>query len=554
MNRLRRSWTIVRSLAPFVMAFVRDRHRWVLVGRPRRLTEAQHRERARRLVDTVARLGPTFIKLAQVFSARADVLPEPYLSEVGRLQDNVPPVPVEAIEAVLVAEMGRPPGEIFEAFDREPLASASLGQVYRARLDGQEVAVKVLRPGVDELIAVDLDISFRILFFLNILFPNHHVRALTAVFREFERRIQEETDLREEAANTEQFRRLFSDDPRVRAPRVVEEYTRRRVMVSEFVQATKVDRLQDAFASGALSFARLMETLVEAYLRMMMVDGFLHADPHPGNILVEDDGTIVFLDFGMVVRVERSTRERIIRIALAAAREDVDGIINGMYELGMIDPEISRAEIRDAAVRIMDILQQVRELEPRRVQEMVQEILDTFYTWPLILPQELVYFFRAAALLEGIGFRYDPHFNGLDVVKPVVRRMGPELMTGTSRAPREVARDVLGQAEHTIRALYDLVSRAEREELRLRAHPRDVLQYERFAGLMVRRLLLGLFASVMAVVCTLVYVATHQWWILLLGNAVALFLFLVVLLIPKHLLENPLRRVREVRRSARIGR
>jgi predicted unusual protein kinase regulating ubiquinone biosynthesis (AarF/ABC1/UbiB family) len=547
-SRWRRGWTIVRSLTPFVLAFLRDRRRWVLMGGPRRRSYEDHQERARRLVDTVARLGPTFIKLAQVFSARADILPEPYLSEVGRLQDAVPPVSAALIEPVLEAELGTSIAEAFERFDREPLASASLGQVHRAMVGGEEVAVKVLRPGVEELIAVDLDISFRLLFFLNVLFPNHHIRALTAVFREFEKRIAEEIDLRQEAANTEQFRRLFAEETGVRAPRVHEAFTRRRVLVTEFIRGRKVDRLHDAFASGALSFPALLERLVETYLRMMLVDGYLHADPHPGNILVEEDGTIVFLDFGMVVHVERSTRDRIMQIAVAAARDDVDGVINGMYELGMIDPEISRSEVRDAAVHIMEILQNAREMEHRRVQEMVQEILDTFYAWPLMLPQELVYFFRATALLEGIGLGYDPAFNGLDAVKPVVSRMSGEILAGSIKAPGAIARDVLGQAEHTIRALYDLVNRAEREELRLRAHPRDVLQRERFLGLMVRRLLLGIFASVMAIVTTLIFVATRNYFILVTGNLTALFLFLLVLVIPKHLLESPLRRAREARR------
>jgi len=321
------------------------------------------------------------------------------------------------------------------------------------------------------------------------------------------------------------------------------------VLVTEFIRGRKIDRLHDAFASGALSFPLLLERLVETYLRMMLVDGYLHADPHPGNILVEEDGTIVFLDFGMVVHVERSTRDRIMQIAVAAARDDVDGVINGMYELGMIDPEISRSEVRDAAVHIMEILQNAREMEHRRVQEMVQEILDTFYTWPLMLPQELVYFFRATALLEGIGLGYDPHFNGLDAVKPVVARMRGEILASNMKAPGTIARDVLGQAEHTIRALYDLVNRAEREELRFRAHPRDVLHQERFLGIMVRRLLLGLFASVMALVATLIFVATGNYFILFSGNFVAVFLFLLVLVIPKHLLESPLRRAREARRT-----
>jgi predicted unusual protein kinase regulating ubiquinone biosynthesis (AarF/ABC1/UbiB family) len=551
--RLRRSWTIVRRLGPFVVAFLRDRRRWIVFGRARHPSAAAQRDRAERLVSAIASLGPTFIKLAQVLSARADILPEPYLSEIGRLQDAVPAVPAEAIEHVIANELGRPPAEIFDDFDRTPLAAASLGQVHRARLDGEEVAVKVIRPGVERLVELDLDISFRILFWLNVLFPNHHVRALTSVVREFDRRIHEELDLRREAENTERFRRHFASDPRVGAPRVLERFTRASVLVTEFVHGTKVDRLQEKFASGQLDFTRMMEVLTETYIRMMLVEGVLHADPHPGNILVQDDGRIVFLDFGMVVHVERSTRDRLFRLALAAARDDLDAMLNAMYELGMIDPEVSRAEVRDAAVRIMAILDQARELSPRRMQEMAAEILDTFYAFPLMLPEELVYFFRATALLEGIGIRYDPHFNGVETVKPVVKRMRGELLAATAREPRHVARDLLGQAEHTLRALHDLILRAEREELRLRAHPRDVVQQQRFVSLMVRRLLLGLFAAVMAIVTTLFYVRTGIWLVLLAGNLIALFFFLLVLVVPPHLLENPLRRTRGLR-SGRVGR
>ncbi|HUH13146.1 MAG TPA: AarF/UbiB family protein, partial [Longimicrobiales bacterium] len=331
MSRGRRTLRILRALLPFVLAFLRDRRRFVLFGGGVRRTPEHHARRAERLTATIAALGPSFIKLAQVFSARADILPEPYLSAVGRLQDRVPPDPADAIEAVILAELGRGVEELFDGFEREPVAAASLGQVHRARIGQRRVAVKVLRPGVAELVALDLDISFRILFLLNVLFPNHHVRALTTVVREFSVRVREEMDFRLEAANMAAIRRHWQGDRRVRVPTVFDEYTRQRVLVMEWVDGEKIDALARRFAAGDLDFQRTMDTLAELYVRMTLVQGFLHADPHPGNIMVAADGTLVFLDWGMVVGLGQATRERIMRIAFAIGREDLDGMISGMY-------------------------------------------------------------------------------------------------------------------------------------------------------------------------------------------------------------------------------
>lgn len=549
MTRWRRGFVVFRRLLPFVLAFVRDRRRFLLFGGPARRTPDQHRHRAERLTATIAALGPTFIKLAQVFSARADILPEPYLGSVSRLQDQVPPDEFKAICDVIEAELGRGVRDVFADIEAQPVAAASLGQVHRARLGADVVAVKVLRPGVEELVALDLDVSFRILLVLNILFPNHHIRAVTNVVREFSVKVREEMDFREEARHIELFRKHFANDTRVRAPGIYPELTRRRLLVMEWIDGDKVDRLAHRFESGQLDFQQLMQTLSEVYMRMLLVDGFVHADPHPGNILVQEDGTIVLIDWGMAFQLSRGTRESIFRLALAAGRDDIDGMITGMYELGMIDPAISRAEIRDAAAEIIVVVARVRELGLRRVQETIRDIMDTFYTWPLMLPRELVYFFRAAALLEGIGFRYDPVFNGLETVRPVVQRMKTELLQATAREPRDLARSFVDEARAGLSAVRQLITRAEREEFRVRIHPRDLMQGERIVMLQVRRILLSIFALTIALITAITFIALRNVWMLTGGLFIALLMFLIVLFLPIHLLENPMRHARGVGRQ-----
>jgi predicted unusual protein kinase regulating ubiquinone biosynthesis (AarF/ABC1/UbiB family) len=542
---------VFTRLTPYMLAFLRDRRRFILVGSPVRRSEAHHQKRADRLADTVADLGPTFIKLAQILSARADIFPEPYLSAISRLQDQVPPDDPDTVIAVLEESLGSPVGEVFDDFDREPLAAASLGQVHAATLDGREVVVKVLRPGVEELVALDLDVSFRLLFWLNILFPNHHVRALTNVVREFSVKVREEMDFAQEADHIRRFQGFFPASSGVRAPRVVENLTRRRVLVMHRERGTKVTELQSRFDSGDLRFDDFMERLTGAYLRMMLLDGFLHADPHPGNLLVAENGDIVILDWGMVLDVPRWTREAILNIALAVEREDLDAIINEMYGMGMISPEVSRGEIREAATEIMRIMERARDSNRERIQEIVQEIFDTFYTWPLMLPQELVYFFRTSALLEGVGLTYRPNFDGLGLVRRVVRGARDEILENTVKEPVAFAKDLLAEANTVLRSLRELLTRAEREELRVRVHPRDIQGQERFVHLQARRLLFAIFATATAVISAIVYVAIRNVWVLLAGLALSLFLFVVTVFIPTHLLENPLRHARGIRPDSR---
>ncbi|HET7586240.1 MAG TPA: AarF/UbiB family protein [Gemmatimonadaceae bacterium] len=542
-----RAAVVFWRLLPFVIAFLRDRRRWIIAGRPRRLDPQAHQHRAERLTATVASLGPTFIKLAQVFAARADIVPEPYLTQFGTLTDAVPPLPPGAVEAVIAAEFEQPVTSLFERFDPQPLAAASLGQVHRAVVDGGDVVVKVLRPGVERVVAVDLDAAFRTLFLLNVLVPNHHTRAVTAIVREFARRIEEEMDFREEAHNAELIRANFADDPRIAIPAVLPSFTRRRVLVLEYMEGTRIDRLQSRIASGEIIVETLVATIIEMYVRMMLVHGLFHADPHPGNLLVAPDGRVVLLDFGMVVRVDAETRARLLQTAMAAVRQDVDGVIAGFYELGLLDPEVDRGTVRDAARALMTIAF-TRDVKPRQIQRIVNDIMSTFYRWPITLPSELVYFGRAAALVEGLAIRYVPDFNGVQAATPVLHRMRPELMRAVMGGDsREVLRDWMAELSGVARELRDILRRAGRDELRVRAHPRDVIEMQQFISRHVRRLLLGMFAAVMAILGTLLYVAGHNVYVLAATLFLSFIFFVVIFFLPLHLLSNPFRGYRRWR-------
>jgi predicted unusual protein kinase regulating ubiquinone biosynthesis (AarF/ABC1/UbiB family) len=532
---------VTARLFPFLLAFLLDRRRFLVFGRPARRTPEQHRRRADRLVTTVAGLGPTFIKLAQVFGTRADILPEPYLGAIATLADRVPPLVPGVAEGVIEAELGRPVGALFERFDPAPLAAASLGQVHRARWEGREIVVKVLRPGVEDLVAQDLDVSFKLLFGLHVLFPNHHVRAARTIVEEFAKRIEEEMDFREEARNAETLRKNLAADPRVVVPEAIPALTTRRVLALEYVEGTRIDRLHDRLATGELRLESLVDTLAEVYLRMMLVDGFFHADPHPGNLLVDPQGRVVLLDFGMVSRVDKETRGRILRTVLAAVRQDVDGVINGFYELGILDPDVDRGTVRDAARQLLAVAAR-DDLTPRRIAVVVEQILETFYQWPLMLPSDLVYFGRAGVLVEGIGMRYDPNFNAAMVLRPVVQRMGPELLQEVLGSdPKATLRDWGVEAAGTVRVLRDLLHRVEREELKLRAHPRDVLEIQRFIAQQVRRALLAVFAFTLGLIASIVYLGTRRLEVLVLGLLVSFGMFAVIFVLPSHLFQNPLR-------------
>jgi predicted unusual protein kinase regulating ubiquinone biosynthesis (AarF/ABC1/UbiB family) len=409
---------ILWRLLPIALAFWRDHRRWLLFGAPAPRTSADHERRALRLVASLAALGPTFVKMAQLFAGRTDLLAPAYARALTTLTDQVPQVPLAEIERVIREEYGAPPSELFERFDEVPIAAASLGQVHRARLAGEEVVIKVLRPGVEALVAEDVRVSQRIIGLVERWWPNPHVVGTRVVIQEFAARVAEEMDFRQEAAHAVAIRANFAGSRSVWIPRVMEPMIRQRALVLEYCPGRRVDRLEEWVAEGRVRPDRLVREVMELYARMMLVHGLFHADPHPGNVHVADDGRIILLDFGMVVRVPLELRRQLVAAIFAAIRRDADALAESFHALGLVVTGADPAVIRRLAGTLLSVANQ-RNTTRERVELLADEVIAALYDWPIVLPSHLVYFARTASLIEGLGTHYDSHFNALAFATPI---------------------------------------------------------------------------------------------------------------------------------------
>ena len=419
---------IVFRLGPFALAFWRDYKRWFFFGAPAVRRREDHVRRADRLVTTLAKLGPTFVKLAQIFAGRTDVLAPIYAMRLTTLTDQVPGVPIAEVERIITEEYGAPPDEVFERFDRTPLAAASLGQVHRAQYAGEEVVVKVLRPGVEALVAEDVAAAKRIIGMVERWWPNPHVIGTRVVIEEFSLRVAEEMDFRLEAANAMAIGANFASRRGVWIPRVIEPLIRQRALVLEYCPGLRVDRLDAWVAAGRVKPERLVREVMELYARMMLVHGLFHADPHPGNMHVAEDGRIILLDFGMVVRVPIELRRELVAAIFAAIRKDPVELAESFHRLGLVAPGADPSTIQRLASTLLSVSAQ-RTTTRERVELLANEVLAELYDWPVILPSQLVYFARTASLIEGLGVHYDEHFNALQFATPIALSLRSLILT-----------------------------------------------------------------------------------------------------------------------------
>ena len=400
-----------------------------------------------RLRLALGQLGPSFIKLAQMLSARADLLPPAYVSELRRLQDRAPAVSFEQIQGVAEAELGRPLDQLFPRFDVTPLSAASLGQVHAAQLrDGREVTVKVLRPGVQRVIEADLQILTDLANLLPRRVPALQRYDLPGLVRRFAGQLEDELVYRLEAHNASRIREsIEAAGLKVRVPQVVPELTTRQVLTTERLYGRRVDQL----GGEVVSFDRreAAEQFARAMLRQIFLDGFFHADPHQGNVLVAEDGSPILLDFGIVGYLDPRARRLLADIVRHVYAEDVDGVVDDLFELGALGPDTDLLAVRGELSRIVSRFLGL----PRRelaIGELLSHTLRALWIHQIRVPPELSVAAKALLLTEAVCSDLDPDFDLRDLAKPVV-----EEAMSRALSPRALVDRALRAAEATARQL-----------------------------------------------------------------------------------------------------
>ena len=372
------------------------------------------------LKENLIGLGPTFIKIGQALGTRADLLPLAYIKELALLQDQVPPFPNAEAFARVEAELGRKVSEAYAEFDAEPIASASLGQVYRARLHtGEEVAVKVQRPALRENVAFDIAVLGRITRRLA-RFPSVSENAdWEGMLREFRETIAEEMDYAREGRNAERFRGNFREWRAVRVPRIHWTHTTPRVITMEFIRGTKVTDIE-GLKARRISPVKVNRLLVRAYLKQLLEDGFFHADPHPGNLLVMETGHLAFFDFGMVGRITPQLQSKMIDAFFHVVGRDTAGLAQDLINLNFLKPGVDPERVRPVVEGLFRHYLNLK-LGDVNFKELTYDLAEVMYEYPFRLPSNFTYIIRALMTLEGIGIVTDPGFSFFETARPYAK-------------------------------------------------------------------------------------------------------------------------------------
>lgn len=375
-----------------------------------------------KLQRTIVALGASFIKLAQVLATRADFFTQEYLDELKNLHDQLPPMSDKAFDRVFNRAFTSSP---FEDFEVTPIASASIGQVHIAYLDGKKVAVKLRREGIKEQVLADIAIINFFNFLFRPLFSYYTKNSIEAVISEFALMIQDEVNLSIELNNLQKFSEVYRDSG-VKFPTPYPNFCSENAIVMSFEKGYRFDDKENILAKG-INFRAIIAKLVDFYTTQMLITGYFHADPHPGNLLVNEQGELILLDFGMVKSVPNETRIAIIELIKAANERDYELYISANKRLGTVAYEAPTTQLAEFTQKMFDIFGN-ENLSSESMQELAFEVLESMRDLPFKLPSDAIYILRVSAIIEGLGTTYIKNFNGIKDILPILQANIPKAL------------------------------------------------------------------------------------------------------------------------------
>ena len=411
-----RTIKVLFKLFPSVLALRKDRRTWVK-QEGKNIDTERYRKNARKVLNTFISLGPVYIKLGQWLSSRADILPQPYLEELAKLQDKVPSAPFEQVKPIIEKDLG-PINEKFDKIDPVPVSGASLGQVYRGSISGQQIVVKVKRPGIEKVVEEDLKVLKKILpLALRFVDPNLHFSA-KAMLSQFIETIHEEMDYTIESSNLKKIKDDMKKSRKVVIPEVYDDYSSENVLTMEYLPGIKITNV-NALEEKGIDRRQLVIDVHKVFFTMLLRHSLFHADPHPGNISVTNNGKIILYDYGMVGRLDDETRLRLIRLYLALVEKDPPRTVNAMNDLGMLTPDFNRSVIEkgiELTVRAMHG-KKPDEMEVQSLMELANKTMSKF---PFVLPKNLALYMRMASIIEGIYKQHKVDFKFVKVLREIL--------------------------------------------------------------------------------------------------------------------------------------
>lgn len=397
----------------------------------------QRKRRAEWLVRSLLDLGPTFIKIGQALSTRADILPLEYVEELAKLQDSVPQFSVEEAIAIIESELGSSIHALYRDFDRFPIAAASLGQVHKARLHtGEDVVVKVQRPGLKKLFDVDVKAVRKLMRFCQRHFKEIRKYDLDAIYDEFFYILYQEIDYIQEGKNADRFRANFSGYSRIVVPKVYWRHTTAKVLTIEYIPGVKVDDRQTLEACG-VDVKKLNQLGICCYLKQLLQDGFFQADPHPGNLAVTSDGSLVFYDFGMMAEVKALAKEQMIKTFFAVLRKDTDTVVDTLIRMGLIEPVSDMMPVRRLISFLLEKFTE-KPIDFQAFNEIKSELYVMFEQQPFRLPAQMTFILKSLTTLDGIARSLDPEYSIVAAAQPFVKSI--TVAQGQGKALGELAR------------------------------------------------------------------------------------------------------------------